>query len=240
MPLAKPYNLVSNYCIIVVLVPKISASILAADFSRLGDEVRRIQSAGADMLHIDVMDGHFVPNMSLGPAVVQSIRKDSSLPFDVHLMIEEPSRFISAFVEAGADTVTLHADNLHHLYPAIQQVKKLRKKVGVALCPLTPLGTLEYLLQDVDLVLQMTVEPGFGGQPFMRSVLPKIRQAKRMIDSSGARAELAVDGGINESTAQLVVEAGADILVMGSAVFAKKDSDLKEMFQSIRNMRSLH
>lgn len=221
----------------MVLVPKISPSILAADFSRLGDEVRRVEAAGADMLHIDVMDGHFVPNLSVGPTVVQSIRRGSGLPFDVHLMIEEPSRFISAFVEAGADIVTLHADNVHHLYPAIQQVKKFQKKVGVALCPLTPLSILEYLLQDVDLVLQMTVEPGFGGQPFMRSILPKILQARRMIDSSGARAELAVDGGINESTAHLVVEAGADILVMGSAVFAKKDTELKEMFQNIRLLK---
>jgi len=216
---------------------KISPSILAADFSRLAEEVKRVEDAGADTLHIDVMDGHFVPNLSIGPVVVQSIRGISSLPFEVHLMVEEPDRFVAAFVDVGADLITIHADNIHRLYSTIQLVKKLGRKVGIALCPLTPIDVLEYVLEDVDLVLQMTVEPGFGGQAFMESVLPKIKGVKRMIDSRELRVDLAVDGGINERTAPLVVEAGANVLVMGSAVFGKKSTqELREMFQDIRRL----
>jgi len=216
---------------------KISPSILAADFSRLAEEVEKVEDAGADMLHIDVMDGHFVPNLSIGPMVVQSIRGGSRLPFDVHLMVEEPDRFVTAFVDAGADFVTIHADNAHRLYSTVQLVKKLGRKVGVALCPLTPLNVLDYVLQDVDLVLQMTVEPGFGGQPFMNCVLPKIREVRKMIDSRGLEVDLAVDGGINERTAPQVVEVGANILIMGSAVFSKKSThELREMFQTIRRL----
>jgi ribulose-phosphate 3-epimerase len=216
---------------------KISPSILSADFSRLGEEVKKVEDAGADMLHIDVMDGHFVPNLSIGPMVVRSIRGGSRLPFDVHLMVEGPAQFVDAFSEAGADYITLHADNVHRLYPTMQSIKKLGKRVGVALCPLTPLNVLEYVLGEVDLVLLMCVEPGFGGQPFMESVLPKIGEAKRMIDSKGLKVDLAVDGGINERTAPQVVAAGANVLVMGSAVFSKKSTrELEEMFQSIRRL----
>jgi len=221
----------------VVWMLKISPSILAADFSRLGEEVKKVEDAGADMLHIDIMDGHFVPNLSIGPVVVQSIRGKSNLLFDVHLMVEEPDRFVAPFVEAGADLVTIHADNVHGLHSTMQLVKDRGKKVGVALCPPTPFNILEYILGDVDLVLLMCVEPGFSGQPFMESVLPKIRETRRMIDSRRLGVDLAVDGGINERTAPKVVEAGAGVLVMGSAIFSKKSTqELTEMFQTLRRL----
>jgi len=217
---------------------KISPSILAADFSRLGEEVEKVEDAGADMLHIDVMDGHFVPNLSIGPMVVQSIRGSSRLPFDVHLMVEEPDRFVTSFTDAGADLITIHVDNSHRLYGTIDLVRKQRRKVGVALCPHTPLEVLEYVIQDVDLLLLMCVEPGFGGQPFMEFILPKIREARKIIDSRGLKVDLAVDGGINERTAPKVVEAGANVLVMGSAVFGKKGAkEIREMFQAIRRLQ---
>lgn len=214
---------------------KIAPSILSADFGHLADEIRKVEEAGADMLHLDVMDGHFVPNLSIGPMVIQSIRGRSNLPFETHLMVEEPDLFIGAFADAGTDLLTIHADNVHRLFSTIHLVKKLGKKVGVALCPISSLDILEYILQDVDLILQMTVEPGFGGQPFMPGILPKIREIKKLIDKKGLHLDIAVDGGINERTAPQVIEAGANILVMGSAVFGKKSpKELKAMFQTIR------
>jgi ribulose-phosphate 3-epimerase len=214
---------------------KIAPSILSADFGHLADEIRKVEEAGADMLHLDVMDGHFVPNLSIGPIVIQSIRGRSNLPFETHLMVEEPDLFIGAFADAGTDLLTIHADNVHRLFNTIHLVKKLGKKVGVALCPISSLDILEYILQDVDLILQMTVEPGFGGQPFMPGILPKIREIKKLIDKKGLHLDIAVDGGINERTAPQVIEAGANILVMGSAVFGKKSpKELKAMFQTIR------
>lgn len=214
---------------------KIAPSILSADFGHLADEIRKVEEAGADMLHLDVMDGHFVPNLSIGPMIIQSIRGRSNLPFETHLMVEEPDLFIGAFADAGTDLLTIHADNVHRLFSTIHLVKKLGKKVGVALCPISSLDILEYVLQDVDLILQMTVEPGFGGQPFMPGILPKIREIKKLIDKKGLHLDIAVDGGINERTAPQVIEAGANILVMGSAVFGKKSpKELKAMFQTIR------
>lgn len=216
---------------------KISPSILAADFGCLAREVKRVEDAGADMLHIDVMDGHFVQNLSLGPMIVSSLRSRSRLLFDVHLMVEEPDLFIPVFAKAGADIVTVHAETCHRLYGTIQLIKSLNKKVGITLNPLTPLNFIEYALENVDMVLLMTVEPGFGGQPFLLSVLPKIRNAKKMIDARGLNVDLAVDGGINEHTAFEVVKAGANVLVVGSALFGKKDQ--KQLRETIENLKKL-
>lgn len=218
---------------------KIAPSILSADFSQLANEVRKVEEAGADMLHIDVMDGHFVPNLSIGPMIVKSIRKGSRLFFDAHLMVDEPEKFINSYVEAGADMVTIHGDRSRQLYDTIHVVKRLKRKVGVALCPMTPLNQLDYVLNDIDLLLIMSVEPGFGGQSFIPHVLTKIREARKIINSKGLQIDLAVDGGINESNARKVVEAGANVLVMGSAVFGKNNqNEIRELFKSIRGMQS--
>jgi len=204
-------------------VLKIAPSILAADFKRLGEEVRRVEEAGADLLHIDVMDGHFVPNLSMGPMIVKSLRDITTLPFSVHLMVEEPERFIQPFIDAGADILTLHIESSRNVYTTIQSIKNLGKKAGIALNPLTPLCSIQYLLEDLDLILLMSVDPGFGGQSFISNVLSKIRKARQMIDERGLGIDLAVDGGVNERTAPSVVNAGANVLVMGSAVFHKRD-----------------
>ncbi|RLI37854.1 ribulose-phosphate 3-epimerase [Candidatus Bathyarchaeota archaeon] len=213
---------------------KIAPSILAADFKRLGEEVRRVEEAGADLLHIDVMDGHFVPNLSMGPMIVKSLRAITDLPFSVHLMVEEPERFIQPFINAGADILTLHIESSRNVYTRIQSIKNLGKKAGIALNPLTPLCFIQYLLEDLDLILLMSVDPGFGGQSFISNVLPKIRQARQMIDERGLEIDLAVDGGVNERTAPSVVNAGANVLVMGSAVFHKND-----VGNALNNIRKL-
>lgn len=213
---------------------KIAPSILAADFTRLGEEVRRVEEAGADLLHIDVMDGHFVPNLSMGPMIVKSLRAITDLPFSVHLMVEEPERFIQPFINAGADILTLHIESSRNVYTRIQSIKNLGKKAGIALNPLTPLCFIQYLLEDLDMILLMSVDPGFGGQSFISNVLPKIRQARQMIDELGLGIDLAVDGGVNERTAPSVVNAGANVLVMGSAVFHKND-----VGNALNNIRKL-
>ena len=202
---------------------KIAPSILAADFKRLGEEVKRVEEAGADLLHIDVMDGHFVPNLSMGPMVVKSLREITELPFSVHLMVEEPERFIQPFIDAGADILTVHIESSRNVYTTIQSIKNLGKQAGIALNPLTPLCSIQYLLEEVDMILLMSVDPGFGGQSFISNVLPKIRKARQMIDERELEIDLAVDGGVNERTALSVVNAGANVLVMGSAVFHKRD-----------------
>ncbi len=214
----------------------IAPSILSADFSRLGEEVKAIESAGADWVHVDVMDGHFVPNVTIGPLVVESIRKITTMPFDVHLMIENADAFIQDFAEAGADILTVHVEASTHLHRSIQLIKAQGCKAGVVLNPATPLSTIDYILSDVDMVLLMTVNPGFGGQKFISSVLPKITQLRRMIEERNLDISIEVDGGVNSDTISTVSRAGANILVAGSAVFHSKDygktiRDLRERAQ---------
>ncbi len=202
---------------------KIAPSILSADFSDLAADVKRVEIAGADYLHIDVMDGHFVPNITIGPLLVKSLRKHSSLVFDTHLMIENPDLYIDQFVRAGADIITIHAETCPHLHRTLTHIKESGVKVGVALNPATPLVLIENVLSIVDLVLIMTVNPGFGGQVFIKDMIPKIKKLRAMLDAKGIEAEIQVDGGINEATAFNVAEAGANVLVAGSAVFNNKD-----------------
>lgn len=198
---------------------RIAPSILSADFARLGDEVRAVARAGADWIHVDVMDGHFVPNISIGPAVVAAIRSACDLPFDVHLMISPVDPYIPSFAEAGADIITAHAEAGPHLHRTVQLIKSLGKKAGVSLNPSTPAEALRQVLDDIDLVLVMTVNPGFGGQSFIENQLGKISDIRRMIDATGRAIDLEVDGGINPDTAKLAIEAGADVLVAGTATF---------------------
>jgi ribulose-phosphate 3-epimerase len=199
---------------------RIAPSILAADFARLGDEVRALEAAGADYIHVDVMDGHFVPNLTIGPAVVKALRPHTALPFDVHLMIAPVDPYLPEFAAAGADILTVHPESGPHLHRSIQLVKSLGKRAGIALNPATPVEAVDYVLDSIDLVLVMSVNPGFGGQSFIPTQLAKIRALRRRIDAAGRPIELEVDGGINAETARLVVEAGADVLVAGTATFA--------------------
>jgi len=198
---------------------KIAPSILSADFARLGEQVTEAEAAGADYIHVDVMDGHFVPNITIGPLVVKALRPVTRLPLDVHLMIEEPERYIEQFAKAGADILTVHQEACPHLHRVIGGIKGLGVRAGVSLNPATPLNTLEEILPYVDLVLLMTVNPGFGGQEFIEEMLPKIERMRRMLDEWGLKCELEVDGGINIETAPKVVAAGANVLVAGEAIF---------------------
>ncbi len=198
---------------------RIAPSILASDFARLGEEVRAITAAGADYVHVDVMDGHFVPNITIGPGVVKALRAHSELPFDVHLMISPADPFLAAFAEAGADILTLHPEAGPHLHRSIQIIKSLGKKAGVSLNPATPVEAVEPVLGDVDLVLVMSVNPGFGGQSFIPAALDKIRALRARIDAAGRTIDLEVDGGINFDTARQAIAAGADVLVAGTATF---------------------
>lgn len=202
---------------------KIAPSILSADFSRLGEEIRAVEAAGADYIHVDVMDGHFVPNITIGPLVVAAARKITNLPLDVHLMIENPDRYIADFAAAGADIIVVHAEASIHLHRSIQLIKSLGKKAGVSLNPATPLNYLEYVLADLDLVLLMTVNPGFGGQSFIEEAIPKIRALRAMLDKRGLEAELEVDGGVKIDNIARISHAGADVFVAGSAVFGSSD-----------------
>ncbi len=199
---------------------RVAPSILSADFARLGEEVRALTEAGADYIHIDVMDGHFVPNISVGPAVVEALRPHSELPFDVHLMISPADPYLADFAAAGADIITVHPEAGPHLHRTLQRIKGLDKRAGVSFNPATPIDLLDNLLDDVDLVLIMTVNPGFGGQSFIHSQLAKIRAARERIDGAGRRIDLEVDGGINPKTAPQAIEAGADVLVAGTASFS--------------------
>jgi ribulose-phosphate 3-epimerase len=200
-------------------VIKIAPSILAADFARLGEQVAAAEKAGADRIHVDVMDGHFVPNITIGLPVVRSLRPVTRLPLEVHLMIENPDRYLEAFAEAGADSLLVHQEGAVNLHRTVQHIQALGKKAGVVINPATPAWVLEEILTDVNLVLVMTVNPGFGGQQFIPTTLPKIRRVREMIDRIRPGCELEVDGGIEPHTAPLAVEAGADVLVAGSAVF---------------------
>jgi len=212
-------------------------SILSADFSRLGEEIRAVENAGADIIHIDVMDGHFVPNITIGPLVVASVRKITDLPLDVHLMIADADRYIDDFAKAGADWITVHVEACPHLHRTVSRIKELGKKAGAVLNPATPLGTLDEILADVDLVMLMSVNPGFGGQSFIRSSLNKIKTLKNMIEDRGLEVGIEVDGGVSPATIKDVAGAGANIFVAGSAVFGQQDyakeiMEMKDLCQS--------
>lgn len=202
---------------------KLAPSILSADFGALLQDVRKVEEGGAEYLHIDVMDGHFVPNITIGPLVVQALRSKSKMLFDAHLMIEKPERYVEDFIKAGADLVTVHAEATDHLHRAVAHIKEMGARAGVALNPSTPVAILEYVLPMLDLVLLMTVNPGFGGQAFINEVVPKIEAVRDMINCVGSHAEIQVDGGISPKTAPLVARAGATVLVAGSAIFGAPD-----------------
>lgn len=214
---------------------RIAPSILAADFARLGEEVRAVTDAGADYIHIDVMDGHFVPNITIGPAMVQALRPESGLPFDVHLMISPVDGFVTGFADAGADIITVHPEAGPHLHRTIQLIRSLGKKAGVALNPGTPATAVEPVLGDVDLVLVMSVSPGFGGQAFIDGQLDKIRALRRMIDAGGRTIDLEVDGGIDFYSGPRAVDAGADVLVAGTTTFKGGSTAYAENIRRLRD-----
>jgi ribulose-phosphate 3-epimerase len=197
----------------------IAPSILSADFARLGDQVAEAEAAGADLLHVDVMDGHFVPNLTIGPLVVRALRRVTKLPLETHLMIEEPDRYLEAFAEAGSTALVVHVEGAVHLHRTLENIRRRGLRVGVALNPATPAGVLEEIVAELDLVLVMTVDPGFGGQAFITNVLPKIRRVRDLVDRIRPQCEVHVDGGIDATTAPLVVEEGANVLVAGAAIF---------------------
>lgn len=198
---------------------KLAPSILSADFARLLEDVKKVEQAGCEYLHIDVMDGHFVPNITLGPAIVKSLRKDVNMVFDTHLMIENPDNYIKDFVDAGSDIIVVHAEACNHLHRTIQNIKSYNIKAGVALNPATPIETIKHVLEDVDMVLIMTVNPGFGGQSFIKGMIEKIEELKKLIDEKKLKVDIQVDGGIKPDNIDKVVKAGANIIVAGSAIF---------------------
>ncbi len=202
---------------------KIAPSILSADFMRLGEEIKAVEAAGADLLHLDIMDGHFVPNITIGPAIVDEIRRITALPLDVHLMIEEPDRFLRDFIKAGADYITVHVEASVHLHRTIQWIKESGVKAGVSLNPATPVWSLDHILPDLDMVLLMSVNPGFGGQEFIPCVLDKIKALKNIIKERGFNVLIEVDGGVKLDNAKEIASAGTDILVIGSAFFNSED-----------------
>jgi ribulose-phosphate 3-epimerase len=201
----------------------IAPSILSADFGRLAEEVREIEKAGADWVHVDVMDGRFVPNITIGPLVVKAVRKATTLPLDCHLMIVEPEKYVEDFAAAGADTITVHVEASPHLHRTLGHIKSLGKRAGVVLNPSTHEDTLRYVIDQADLILVMSVNPGFGGQSFIPEVLPKVKAIRKMIDASGRKIDLEIDGGISEKTARIAAEAGARAFVAGNAIFTQKN-----------------
>jgi ribulose-phosphate 3-epimerase len=217
---------------------RIAPSILSADFAHLADEIAAVEQAGADMVHVDVMDGHFVPNLTIGPPIVEALRKVTTLPLDVHLMMTNPDDFIGEFAEAGASYLTVHVEACPHLHRTIQSIKEKGVKAGVTLNPATPIGSVEEILPDVDLLLIMSVNPGFGGQRFIPGVLDKIRRARTMIDKSGRPVLLEVDGGVKVDNAGEIVNAGADILVAGSAIFETPGRDYRSVIARLRTAGS--
>ncbi len=216
----------------------IAPSILSADFARLGEEIDAVAKAGADIIHVDVMDGHFVPNITIGPLVVKAVRKITDLPLDVHLMIANPDQYLEDFAAAGADWITVHVEACNHLHRTIAKIKELGKKAGAVLNPATPLDTLDYVIGDVDLVMLMSVNPGFGGQSFIPTVLDKIKKLKKTITEQGLATGIEVDGGVGLNTLKSVAEAGANIFVAGSAIFGTDDyadtiASMKEILKKI-------
>ena len=211
---------------------KLAPSILSADFARLGEEIKAVEEAGADYIHIDVMDGHFVPNITVGPLVVETAKTITSLPLDVHLMIGDPDRYIKDFVQAGSDLLSVHVETCPHLQRTLNVIREQGAKAAVVLNPATPLTALEYILEEVDMVLLMTVNPGFGGQKFIPTMLPKIQKVRHLIDEKNLPIELEVDGGINLQNISQVAQAGADVLVAGSAVF--KSDDCRETIRLMK------
>jgi ribulose-phosphate 3-epimerase len=211
---------------------KISPSILSADFSILGDEIKSLEKAGADLIHVDVMDGHFVPNITMGPPIIKMVRKCTKLPFDVHLMISPVEKYIKAFADAGADIITIHPEATESLKRAVGAIKSLGKKTGVSLNPKTPISALMDVINDIDLILVMSVNPGFAGQSFMAEVLPKVSEIRKMINDKKLKIDIEIDGGINFETAPLAVKAGANILVSGTTIFS---GSLKDNIQKLRN-----
>jgi ribulose-phosphate 3-epimerase len=211
---------------------KIAPSILSANFAKLGEEIKDVENGGADYIHVDVMDGHFVPNITIGPLIVEAIRPVTKLPLDVHLMIEKPDLYIDDFVRAGADIITVHVEACNHLHRTIQLIKSKGIKAGVVLNPHTPIESIQHILEDIDMVLLMTVNPGFGGQAFIPQVLPKIKQLANIINEKQLSIEIEVDGGVNEETAKQCVKAGATVLVAGSAIYNTTDRK-----QAITNLK---
>ncbi|MGM9925332.1 MAG: ribulose-phosphate 3-epimerase [Bacillus sp. (in: firmicutes)] len=211
---------------------KIAPSILSADFAKLGEEIKDVERGGADYIHVDVMDGHFVPNITIGPLIVEAIRPITKLPLDVHLMIENPDQYIEAFANAGADYITVHVEACRHLHRTIGLIKSYGVKAGVVLNPATPVSMIQHVIKDVDMVLLMSVNPGFGGQSFIPEVLPKIRAVKEMAEQYNPALEIEIDGGVNAETAKFCIEAGANVLVAGSAVY--NQADRKKAIEAIR------
>ncbi len=215
---------------------QISPSILSADFSQLGNEIKKLEQGGADLIHVDVMDGHFVPNLTIGPPVIKNLRKYTKLPFDVHLMISPVHKYIENYALAGADIITIHPEATENLKESISLIKKFSKKVGVSLNPKTEIKTLIDEIDNIDLVLVMSVNPGFGGQKFMPEVLDKIKELKKIRDKNQYQFDIEVDGGINFSNSKIVLEAGADILVSGTTVFKENDGDIKTNIEKLKAM----
>ncbi len=218
---------------------KIAPSLLSADFAELTNAVRSVEAGGGRYLHFDVMDGHFVPNITFGSMVVRALRPITDLNFVVHLMIYHPEQFVEEFAQAGANSITVHAEACPHLHRVIQQIRAAGAKPGVALNPATPLSAIDYVIEDIDLMLVMTVNPGFGGQEFIESMLPKIRDARAMADATGREIDIAVDGGIEAQTCKRVVEAGANLLVAGSSVFSNKQMSIPEAVRALEDCAAI-